>query len=96
MDAQILITFAIYICVRIAYVDVWLNRPNKEIKLDWPWFISGQTVKKILSEMCPGINVKTEEEKYLVEGRSVELLLSDGKSLRLSKKTKTSLTVSIQ
>lgn len=77
-------------------VDVWLNRPNKEIKLDWPWFISGQTVKKILSEMCPGINVKTEEEKYLVEGRSVELLLSDGKSLRLSKKTKTSLTVSIQ
>ena len=77
-------------------VDVWLNRPNKEIKLDWPWFISGQTVKKILSEMCPGINVKTEEEKYLVEGRSVELLLSNGKSLRLSKKTKTSLTVSIQ
>lgn len=53
-------------------------------------------MKKILSEMCPGINVKTEEEKYLVEGRSVELLLSDGKSLRLSKKTKTSLTVSIQ
>lgn len=52
--------------------------------------------EKILSEMCPGINVKTEEEKYLVEGRSVELLLSDGKSLRLSKKTKTSLTVSIQ
>ncbi len=76
-------------------VDVLLKRSNCEIKTTWPWVVSNNTIKELLSRIQPGISAEKEKDNYIIEGKNLDINLSNGKNLRLTKKTRTSIVVTI-
>lgn len=76
-------------------VDVLLKRSNCEIKTSWPWVVSNNTIKDILAKIQPGISTEKEKDNYIIEGMTLDIDLSNGKKLRLVKKTRTSIRITI-
>ena len=77
-------------------VDVVISRSNGEIKTNWPWIISKATILDLLSKITPSVTIKEEQNEYIIEGKESTIMLNDGKKLKLSKKTKNSLIVTIE
>ena len=76
-------------------VDVLLKRSNCDIKTTWPWIVSNSTIKDILSKIQSSVSIKKEQDNYIIEGNNLDIDLSNGKKLRLTKKTRTSISITI-
>lgn len=76
-------------------VDVLIKESNCAIKTKWSWIIKNTVINDLLSKIRPTVHIDNEREKYIIEENSLDILLSDRKKLRLTKKTKTSISATI-
>lgn len=77
-------------------VDVLLNKSNDTVKLDWPWIISSATIDDLLIKIGSKNKTKDDKSSYIIEGKQIDIELDGGKVLKLTKKTKKSINVSIE
>ena len=52
-------------------------------------------LKDILSKIQSSVSIKKEQDNYIIEGNNLDIDLSNGKKLRLTKKTRTSISITI-